>query len=98
MAYLGQFLTSAIAPAVILVTKGRSPFVRQHARQGLNIAIGAIVVWIIGILLTFAMDMLALIPLAYTGVVMFFLVRAAVAVNRGEFLKVPSFIAWRLLK
>ncbi|SEG60791.1 Uncharacterized conserved protein, Tic20 family [Thermomonospora echinospora] len=98
MAYLGQFLTSAIAPAVVLVTKGGSPFVRRHAVQGLNIAIGAIVVWVVGILLTQLMDALALIPLAYTAAVMYFLVRAAITVNRGEFLRVPAFIAWPLLK
>lgn len=98
MAYLGQFLTSVIAPGVVLVAKGRSPFVRQHAVQGLNMAIGAVAVWIVGILITQFMDALALLPLAYTALVIYFLVRAAIAVNRGEFLRVPSFVAWPLLK
>jgi hypothetical protein len=98
MAYLGQFLVSAIAPAAVLVTKGRSRFVRQHAAQALNIAIGAVAVWVVGLLLAQFMDALALIPLAYTAAVMYFLVRAAIAVNRGEFMRVPTFIAWPLLK
>jgi uncharacterized Tic20 family protein len=98
MAYLGQFLVSAVAPAVVLVTKGGSPFVRQHAVQALNIAIGAIAVWVVGILLAQFMDALALIPLAYTAAVMYFLVRSAIAVNQGQFLRVPAFIAWPLLK
>lgn len=98
MAYLGQFLTSAIAPAVILATKGGSPFVRAHARQGLNMALGAIAVWVVGILLIVLMDGLAFIPLAYSAAVMFFLVRAGMGANRGEFVRVPSFIAWPILK
>ncbi|WP_157995963.1 DUF4870 domain-containing protein [Thermomonospora amylolytica] len=98
MAYLAQFLTSAVAPLLILLLKGRSPYVRRHARQALNIAIGALAVWIVGILLIQAADVLAFIPLAYTGVVMFFLVRASIAVNRGQDVTVPAFVAWPLLK
>ncbi|REE99289.1 DUF4870 domain-containing protein [Thermomonospora umbrina] len=98
MAYLGQFLASAIAPGVILVVKGRSPFVRRHAVQGLNMAIGAVAVWVVGILLIQFMDALAVLPLGYTALVMYFLVRASIAVNRGEFTRVPGFVAWPLLK
>jgi hypothetical protein len=98
MAYLGQFLTSAIAPALVLVFKGGSPFVRRHARQGLNMAIGAVAVWVVGMLLIQLMDALAFIPLAYTGLMMFYLVRSAIGVNRGEYTPVPTFIAWPILK
>lgn len=98
MAYLGQFLTSAVAPAVVLAAKGRSPFVRAHARQGLNMAIGALAVWLVGIVLISMADGLAFIPLAYTGAVVFFLVRAAISVNRGVFERVPAVIAWPILK
>jgi len=98
MAYLAQFLVSALAPLLVLMLKGRSPYVRRHARQGLNIAIGALVVWIVGFLLIQAADALAVIPLAYTAVVMFFLIRASIAVNRGRDVTVPAFVAWRLLK
>jgi uncharacterized protein len=100
MAYLGQFVISGIAPAAVLVGKGRSPFVRAHARQALNMAIGAIVVWLVSLLLltTVGRDGLALLALGYTAVVMFFLVRSAMAVNRGEFVRVPSFVAWPILK
>ncbi|PKK13007.1 MAG: DUF4870 domain-containing protein [Thermomonospora sp. CIF 1] len=98
MAYLGQLQVSAIAPLAALISKGGSPFVRRHAAQALNMGLGMIVVWVVGLLLAQFMDALALFPLAYSALFFYFLLRAAIAVNRGEFLQVPSFIAWPLLK
>ncbi|WP_433326214.1 DUF4870 domain-containing protein [Spirillospora sp. CA-294931] len=98
MAYLGQFLVGAIAPLVVLVAKGRSPFVRKHARQALNMGIAAIVVWLVSALLLLATEALIWVPLVFTAVVLVFLVYAARAANRGEFRRVPVFIAWPLLK
>ncbi|MFD0686596.1 DUF4870 domain-containing protein [Actinomadura fibrosa] len=98
MAYLGQFLVGAIAPAVVYLGKARSPFVRRHAAQGLNMGIAAIAVWIVGGLLSMALDVLIWVPLGFTAVVLFFLVYAARAANRGEFRRVPPPVAWPILK
>ncbi|GAA0220525.1 hypothetical protein GCM10009527_015910 [Actinomadura nitritigenes] len=98
MAYLGQFLVGAIAPAVVYLGKARSPFVRRHAAQGLNMGIAAIAVWIVGGLLALAVEVLVWVPLLFTAVVLFFLVYAARAANRGEFREVPVVVAWPIVK
>ncbi|MEO3828677.1 DUF4870 domain-containing protein [Actinomadura sp. B10D3] len=98
MAYVGQFLVGAIAPAVVYLGKARSPFVRKHAAQGLNMGIAAIAVWVVFGLLSLAVDFFIWVPLLFTAAVMFFLVYAGRAANRGEFRRVPSVVAWPLLK
>ncbi|MCP9954607.1 MULTISPECIES: DUF4870 domain-containing protein [Actinomadura] len=98
MAYVGQFLVGAIAPAVVYLGKARSPFVRKHAAQGLNMGIAAIAVWVVFGLLSLAVDFFIWVPLLFTAAVMFFLVYAGRAANRGEFRRVPSAVAWPLLK
>ncbi|TDD32588.1 DUF4870 domain-containing protein [Actinomadura sp. KC06] len=98
MAYVGQFLVSAIAPAVVYVGKARSPFARKHAVQGLNMSLAAIAVWFVFGLLSLAVELFIWVPLAFTAVVMFFLVYAGRAANRGEFRRVPAAVAWPLLK
>ncbi|MFI0354688.1 DUF4870 domain-containing protein [Actinomadura sp. 9N407] len=98
MAYLGQFLVGAIAPVVVFFGKGRSPFVRRHAAQGLNMGLASISVWLVFGLLSLLLEALIWIPLGFTAAVMFFLVYAGRAANRGEFRQVTPFVAWPLLK
>ncbi|MBE1534972.1 DUF4870 domain-containing protein [Actinomadura algeriensis] len=98
MAYVGQFLVGVIAPAVVYLGRPRSAFTRRHAAQGLNMALAALAVWIVGGLLSMFVDVLIWAPLAYTAVVMFFLVYAGRAANRGEFRRVPAVVAWPLIK
>ncbi|MBO2459692.1 DUF4870 domain-containing protein [Actinomadura violacea] len=98
MAYLGQFLVGAIAPAVVYLGKARTPFVRRHAAQGLNMGIAALAVWIVGGLLSLAAEVLIWVPLLFTAAVLFFLVYAARAANRGEFRRVPVVVAWPIVK
>jgi hypothetical protein len=98
MAYVGQFLVGAIAPAVVYLGKARSPFVRRHAAQGLNMGVAAIAVWVVFGLLSLAVDFFIWVPLAFTAAVMFFLVYAGRAANRGEFRRVPTVVAWPLVK
>ena len=98
MAYVGQFLIGAAAPAIVLVGKGRSPFVRGHAAQGLNMGLASIAVWFVFGLLSLVAEVLIWVPLLFTAVVMFFLVYAGRAANRGEFRRVPAAVAWPLLK
>jgi hypothetical protein len=98
MAYVGQFVVSAIAPAIVYVGKAHSPFARRHAVQGLNMSIAAIAVWFVFGLLSLAIGVLIWVPLLFTAAVMFFLVYAGRAANRGEFRRVPPVVAWPLLK
>ncbi|KAB2345610.1 DUF4870 domain-containing protein [Actinomadura rudentiformis] len=98
MAYVGQFLIGAIAPAIAFVGKGRSPFVRRHAAQGLNMGLAAIAVWLVGGLLSLAVEVMIWIPLGFTAVTMFYLVYGARAANRGEFRRVPTPVAWPIFK
>jgi uncharacterized membrane protein len=98
MAYVGQFLIGAIAPVIVFFGKGRSAFVRRHAAQGLNMGLAAIVVWLVGGLISLPVDQFIWVPLGFTATVMFYLVYAGRAANRGEFRRVPKFIAWPLLK
>ncbi|WP_165959256.1 DUF4870 domain-containing protein [Actinomadura sp. KC345] len=98
MAYVGQFLVGAIAPAIVYISKARSPFVRRHAAQGLNMGLAAIAVWFVGLLLSLAVEVLIWAPLLFTAAVIFYLVYAGRAANRGEFRAVPPFVAWPILK
>ncbi|HEY8478679.1 MAG TPA: DUF4870 domain-containing protein [Spirillospora sp.] len=98
MAYVGQFLVGAIAPAIVYFGKRGSPFVRRHAVQGLNMGLASIAVWIVVGLLSLAVEVLIWVPMLFTATVMFFLVYAGRAANRGEFRGVPAVVAWPLLK
>ncbi len=98
MAYVGQFLVGAVAPAIVYFGKAGSPFVRRHAAQGLNMGIAAIAVWFVFGLLSLAVEFFIWVPLLFTAAVMFFLVYAGRAANRGEFRRVPTVVAWPILK
>lgn len=98
MAYVGQFLVGVIAPVIVYLGKAQSPFVRRHAAQGLNMGIAATAVWIVGGLLSLAVEVLIWVPVLFTAAVMVFLVFAGRAANRGEFRRVPAVVAWPLLK
>lgn len=98
MAYVGQFIVGAVAPAIVYFGKAGSPFVRRHAAQGLNMGIAAIAVWFVFGLLSLAVEVLVWVPLLFTAAVMFFLVYAGRAANRGEFRRVPAVVAWPVLK
>lgn len=98
MAYVGQFLVAAVAPAVVYLGKARHPFVRRHAAQGLNMGIAGAAVWAVGGLVSLVFPAILWLLVLFSGVVMFFLVYAARAANRGEFRAVPPVIAWPLIK
>ncbi|MER7545824.1 DUF4870 domain-containing protein [Actinomadura sp.] len=98
MAYVGQFLVGAVAPAIVFFGKPGSPFVRRHAAQGLNMGIAAITVWFVFGPLSLLVDFFIWVPLLFTAAVMFFLVYAGRAANRGEFRRVPAVVAWPILK
>ncbi|POM24340.1 hypothetical protein BTM25_29690 [Actinomadura rubteroloni] len=98
MAYIGQFVIGALAPAIVYFGRIRSPFVRRHAAQGLNMGVAGAVVWIVGLLLSQLIGILVWIPVLFTVALFVFLVYAGRAANKGEFRRVPAVLAWPLLK
>jgi uncharacterized membrane protein len=98
MAYIGQFVIGALAPAIVYFGRIRSPFVRRHAAQGLNMGVAGAVVWIVGLLLSQLIGILVWIPVIFTAALFVFLVYAGRAANKGEFRRVPAVLAWPLLK
>jgi uncharacterized Tic20 family protein len=97
-AYLGQFIIAVIAPGIVYLVKGRSPFVRQHAAQGVNLGLTTIAVWLVGGLLALIAFKLLWIPAIFSLVSVAFLIKAAMAANQGGWYRIPKFVAWPLVK
>jgi uncharacterized Tic20 family protein len=97
-AYLGQFIIGIVAPGIVYLVKGRSPFVRRHAAQGLNLGITSIGVWLAGGLLSLITFKLLWIPAIFSLVSLAFLIKAAMAANRSDWYRMPKFVAWPLVK
>jgi uncharacterized protein len=96
-AYLGQFILGLIAPAIVYLVKNRSPFVRRHAAQGLNLGIAAVGVWVAGGLLCLITFQLLWIPAIFSLVSLGFLIKGAMAANQGGWYRIPKFVAWPLV-
>ncbi len=108
LAYLLTFVAGFFAPLIVyLVKMNESRYVRYHAAQSLNMAITAYIVSaggvIIGLILALATRGWALvlvIPLfvAYLIAHLVFLILAAIAANRGEYYRVPTYIAIPMIR
>lgn len=98
MAYLGQFVLSGLAPAIVYFAKRDSAYVHRHAVQGLNLALSVLVVWLAGGVLSLAAGWLILAPVGFTVVATVFLIRAAGAASRMDFQRIPAVLAWPLVK
>lgn len=98
MAYLGQFFVGFIAPGIVYLARSRSPFVRAHAAQGLNVAIAMTAVWIVGWLLSDLATSFLWIPVGYMTLGVVFMIKAAMAANHGGWYRIPVIIAWHLVK
>ena len=106
LGYLLTFVGGFIAPLIVyLVKKDQSPFVRHHAAQALNLtitsaiySIGLFVLAIIAGAVSHGLGLLLVLlyfPLGITFVV--FLIMAAVAANRFEPYRVPSWACLQLV-
>lgn len=98
MAYLGQFVLSGLAPAIVYLAKRDSLFVRGHAVQALNLALSVLAVWVVGGVLSLAAGWLILVPIGFTVAATVFLIRAAGAASRMDFWPIPAVLAWPLVK
>ena len=98
-------LLSLIGPLVIyLVKKDESPFIRHHAAQALNLGLSSLIVTIslslIGCVLSFVLIgifvFFLLVP--YGILVLVYMILAAVAANRGDWYKYPSWVAFPMIR
>jgi hypothetical protein len=100
--YLGVVVGGPVVPlAVYLTGRRRSPYVRRHAAQALNVALTFLVYavsgTIVGTLLAFDNPgdaLLVMVPIAVAAwlLMLTYLARAAAAANRGGFRQIPAWI------
>jgi uncharacterized Tic20 family protein len=99
MGYLLTFVGGAIAPLIVyLVKKDQSPFVRYHGAQALNLSItsaiysiGLFVLAIIAGAVSHGLGFLLILLYFPLGIaIIVFLIMAAVAANRFEMYRIPS--------
>ncbi len=99
-AYVGLFVGGFVAPAIVYAVKGRtSSFARFHATQALNLSIVMTVCNILAFVLAYRIGltglMIALVVLAAES---FCIVKAAIGANRYEWYRIPSIIAWPIIR
>lgn len=101
LGYLGMPFISVLAPLFVYAVRRRSPFVRRHAAQALNMSITIVLydvcVLILGGVLALDAVSVALlvagpIGLALWLIALFYLARAGVRASLGEFYQVPRWL------
>jgi hypothetical protein len=102
LGYLGVPFLSVLAPLAVYVARSRrSPFVRQHAAQALNLSITVLlynlcVAIMAGILaldaVGVALEVAGPVAMALWLVALYFLTRAAIKASLGQFYAVPRWI------
>jgi uncharacterized protein len=98
LCHLGQFLLGFIAPLLVfLIKKDESAFLRHHGAQGLNFAITQLVYLFINFILMFVLIGFLTVTVQFVAEIVFLII-AAVAANRGEWYRFPSFMAWPMIK
>jgi uncharacterized membrane protein len=99
-AYIGMFVTGFVAPVLVYVLKGRSSmFARFHAAQALNLFIAMSACNVAAYLLTYEIGMTGLlITLLLLAAEAFCVIRAAIGANRYEWYRLPSIIAWPIVR
>ena len=108
LSYAGVIVAGPVVPLVVcLGARHRSPFVRQHAAQALNVALTwllyAVSGAIVGALLSFSTAraaLLVMVPLAVIGwlIMVTYLVLAAIAASHGGFRRIPAWACSTLVK
>jgi hypothetical protein len=108
LSYFGAIVLGPLVPLVVYLAKRRrSPFVRRHSAQALNIVLTGLLYalsgTIVGVLLAFDSGKAALavmIPIAAIGwlIILAHLVRGAAAARRGDFRQIPAWICSPLVK
>ncbi|GAB2846331.1 hypothetical protein GCM10027176_57480 [Actinoallomurus bryophytorum] len=99
-AYVGMFVSGFVAPAIVLVAKGRtSPFARFHAVQALNLFVAVFACTFTALLLAYFKGV-AWIPLVLLALAAgsYVVTRAAIGANRCEWYRLPAIVAWPIFR
>lgn len=102
--YLGVFAFWFVAPLVVFsARRNRSPFVRFHSVQALNLGLTGPIVFVGGLVLsvvTSGLGLILAIPVVIALVVAqaAYLVVAAVQVGRREPFRIPAWLCWRMVR
>lgn len=102
LSYLGAIFLGPFAPLVVFLTKRRrSPFVRAHATQALNVTLTCTFYALSGLIAggLLALDsptaaLSVMLPIATVGwlIMLVQLIRGGISANRGEFREIPRWI------
>ncbi|MCO5966884.1 DUF4870 domain-containing protein [Actinoallomurus soli] len=104
LAYLGQFAIGLIAPLIVyLAQKDRSPYLRFHGAQALNLALTSLLLTIACVvvsLATLGIGAIVAIPamLAYGVAHVIYLIVAALRANKGELYVIPKWLCWPIVR
>jgi uncharacterized Tic20 family protein len=109
MGYLGQFAAGIVAPLVVyFARKDRSPFVRFHGAQALNLTLTYTIVMFAAIMIAVAaaigglgaggLAIGILLCFVFAIVHVVFLVIASIRASRRELYKVPGIICWPMVR
>lgn len=99
-AYVGMFVSGFVAPALVLLVKGRtSDFARFHAVQALNLFIVIFIGTVVSLLLAY-FNGVAWLPLVLLVLAAdcFVTVWAAIRANRCEWYRLPAVVAPRVFR
>jgi uncharacterized Tic20 family protein len=109
MGYLGQFAAGIVAPLVVyFARKDRSPFVRFHGAQALNLILTYTIVMFAAVLIVitgavaglggFGLVLALPLSLVFAVTHVVFLVIASIRASRRELYKVPGIICWPMVR
>jgi uncharacterized protein len=99
LAYVGMFVLGILAPVFVYATRRQSRFCRFHAIQAANLWIAVTACDVVAVALIYLTGFTAvfvLLAVMAAGAVAVY--KAAVETNRGDWYRLPSFIAWPLIK
>ena len=99
-AYVGMFVSGFVAPAIVLLAKGRtSEFARFHALQALNLFVVIFAGTLVTLLLAYFKGV-AWLPLVLLALAAdcFVTVWAAIRANRCEWYRLPALVAPRIFR
>ena len=107
VAYLGAPFLSFLPPLAVYLTMRRSPFVRRHAAQALNLSITVLLYNISALILggLLALDTVQVALLIVTPLVagtwlvaLVHLIRAAIAADVGGYYEIPGWMCATLVR
>jgi uncharacterized Tic20 family protein len=81
------------APLLVFQSRRHRPFIRHYAAQAANLSISVLVYY--GIIKSFLPDGVGLWLILMAG---FFLVKALLAANSGDWYRIPRAMAWPMFK